>query len=164
MASNDTFIKGQALEAYAIYLLRLLGLRFVDWRKRGQETGGAEIDAVMTGTIGAMAAVWQIQCKNTPGSTLRTDDVAKEVGLLPLTKATHILILVNGRISGDARRYADDVVRNSPTTIFLIDKGGFDQIKADPADLFRLLREQAERITRLRHDRLLSNLRDVPTS
>nr|MBA2633274.1 hypothetical protein [Chloroflexota bacterium] len=48
LGSGDTFIKGQALEAYAIRIMRLLGLRFVGWRKRAQDTTGrAEIDVVM---------------------------------------------------------------------------------------------------------------------
>ena len=38
LESNETFKKGQALEAYAIYLMRLLGLRFLHWRKRAKET------------------------------------------------------------------------------------------------------------------------------
>src|SRR5205823_5078512 len=115
MKSSNTFKKGQALEAYAIYLMRLLGLRFLHWRKRAKDTTGrAEVDAVFSGVIGAVPTRWQVQCKNTPKGRVDLEDVAKEVGLLPITQATHILLVANSRITKDAREYAAQVMYWSP--------------------------------------------------
>lgn len=128
--SKDTFVKGQALEAYAIQIMRRLGLRFVKWRERAKDsTGGAEVDAVMAGVLGGTPTRWQVQCKNTPSGEVRLDQVAKEVGLLPLSKATHILILANCRISTQARAYAIEIMRHSSVTIFLLDQSDFREIR-----------------------------------
>ena len=113
LQSADKFVKGQALEAFAIYIMRLLGLRFVDWRKRGTETGGTELDVIMTGQFGPVPTVWQIWCKNTPSGRVRLGDIAKEVGLVPQTSATHIMFLANCPISRDAVRFAREVIQLS---------------------------------------------------
>jgi hypothetical protein len=148
--SSDKFKKGQALEAYVIHVMRLLRLRFVEWRKRGPETGGAEIDATFQGLVGGLPTVWQVQCKNVPSGLVRLEDVAKEVGQVPTTRATHILIIANGRMTTDAERFAMETMRNSPVTIFLLGKKDFDAIKADPGALAAILRRKAEEIVRNR--------------
>lgn len=151
--SGDTFKKGQALEAFAIYVMRLLGLRFAVWRKRSADTTGrAEIDAVMTATSGLVPTVWQIQCKNTPAGNVDLEDVAKEVGLVPLTRATQILLLANSRITADARTYAAQVNRQSSTVIYLLDSTDFAKIRKDPSHLSVVIREQADLATRLKHE------------
>lgn len=128
--SKDTFVKGQALEAYAIQIMRRLGLRFVSWRVHARDkTGQAEVDAVLSGVTGGNPTRWQIQCKNTPSGQVDLGDVAKEVGLLPITKATHILLLANCTISRDARIFASEVMRNSPVTIYLLDRKDFEAIR-----------------------------------
>jgi hypothetical protein len=68
MQSNDTGIKGKALGALAFYFMRLLGLEFKAWRKRGKKTGGFEVDVIVEGAR-LIFSRWQIQCKNTPEST-----------------------------------------------------------------------------------------------
>ncbi len=151
--SGDTFKKGQALEAFAIYVMRLLGLRFAVWRKRSADTTGrAEIDAVMTATSGLVPTVWQIQCKNTPAGNVDLEDVAKEVGLVPLTRATQILLLANCKITADARTYAAQVNRQSSTVIYLLDSSDFAKIRKDPSHLSVVIREQADLATRLKHE------------
>lgn len=150
VSSDDTFVKGQALEAFAIFVMRLLGLRFVKWRKQSlRESGGAEIDAVMAGVMGFVPTRWQVQCKNKPGGTVRLDDVAKEVSLLPMTKATHILVLANARYTQPAIDYASAVMRDSPVTIFLLNAADFERVRANPAALPVILRAKAESISRL---------------
>lgn len=143
--SKDTFVKGQALEAYAIQIMRRLGLRFLRWRVRARDkTGQAEVDAILSGVVGGSPTRWQIQCKNTPSGQVDLGDVAKEVGLLPLTKATHILVLANCRISRDARVYAAEIMRNSPVTIFLLDRQDFVAIKeSNGGALAAILAEKA---------------------
>jgi hypothetical protein len=149
MASTDTFKKGQALEAYAVHIMRLLGLRFVEWRKRGPETGGAEIDVVLSGLIGCAPTVWQVQCKNLSGKGRVTlEDVAKEVGQAPTTRATHIMLIANGRVTVAAEKFARSVMRSTPLTIFLLGHDDFERVKQQPGALGAILRAKAEDVVR----------------
>ena len=151
LGSADTYVRGMALEAYAVHIMRLLGLRFVGWRKRAQETTGrAEIDVVLTGTIGGLPSRWQVQCKNKPSGQVNLEDVAKEVGLLPLTKATHVMVLANARFTADARTYAREIMRHTSVFIFLLDVNDFERIRKSPGELPLILREQAEQASVLR--------------
>lgn len=139
------FVRGQALEAFAIHVMRLLGLRFAAWRKRGTETGGSEVDALLFGIFGGSPTRWQVQCKNLGGlGRVDLEDVAKEVGLLPISNATHILILANGKIGSEARKFALKIMQESPVTIFLLDKDDFLSIRSDQTKLAVILRDQAD--------------------
>lgn len=142
--------KGKALEAFAVYVMRLLGLRFVGWRKRSDATGQSEVDVLMSGLFGVVPTTWQVQCKNTPAGTVRLEDVAKEVGIAPLTRATHILLIANAAISRDARRFADATVQETALTVFLLDRDDFAAIRAEPATLARILKTQAARVRDLK--------------
>lgn len=139
LESSDKNIKGQALEAFAIFVMRLLHLRFVGWRKRAE----AEVDALLEGVMGPIATRWQVQCKNTPKSVVRVDDVAKEVGLLTVTRATHILFVANCRFSGDAHRYAREVMKNNPVGLYLLDHDDFERLRVRPESIGSILREKA---------------------
>lgn len=132
-------------------VMRLLGLRFIGWRRRArQTTGNAEVDVLMAGLFGAAPTTWQVQCKNTPSVPVALQDVAKEVGLIPLTRATHILMLANAPLTRDARRYADAIMQNSSVTVFLLDRTDFEAVRESPANLGRILRTQDERIRDLK--------------
>ena len=151
LKSTDRFKKGEALEAYAIHIMRLLGLRFVDWRKRGPETGGAEIDVVLSGVVGCVPTVWQVQCKNLSGTgRVSLEDVAKEIGQAATTRATHVMLIANARFTRDAEKFAQAHMRASPLTIFLLGREHFEAVKASPASLGTILRSQAEAITQNR--------------
>ncbi|MEL6445874.1 MAG: restriction endonuclease [Bacteroidota bacterium] len=150
LKSDDTYKKGHALEAFTVYVMRLLGLRFLGWRRRAKETGYSEVDVLMVGLFGAMPTTWQVQCKNTPSTTIRLEDIAKEVGLLPLTHATHILVVANSTFSEDARRFAQETMLASSVTIFLLDEDDFETIRDTPARLGGILLRQANRIRDLR--------------
>lgn len=139
LASKNSHVKGQALEAFAIYVMRLMGLRFVGWRKRAE----AEVDALLEGVIGPVATRWQIQCKNTPSRTVRLEDVAKEVGLLPLTRATHLLFVANASFSSDAQEYARKVMEAMPVGIYLVDQNDFKALRSNPAKITAILSQQA---------------------
>ena len=139
LESQDSHIKGQALEAFAIYVMRLMGLRFVGWRKRTE----AEVDALLEGILGPVATRWQVQCKNTPGNTVRLEDVAKEVGLLPLTRATHILFVANASFSEDARAYARKVMTATPVGMYLLDREDFQVLRASPSKIASILTQQS---------------------
>jgi hypothetical protein len=145
LKSTDTYVKGKALEAYAIYIMRALGLHFLGWRKRAKDTTGrAEVDVLLTGLMGVTSTRWQVQCKNTPSGQVDLEDVAKEIGLLPLTHATHVMLIANCSITQDAREFAGEVMRNSSVTIHLLDKKDYAQIAASPAAIGGILRDQAE--------------------
>ncbi len=152
LESKDTYVKGQALEAYAIQIMRRLGLRFIRWRERARDhTGGAEVDAILAGILAGIPTRWQVQCKNTPSGQVALEDVAKEVGLLPLTKATHILMLANCRFSRDAITYAQEVMRHSPVTLFLLDREDFEAIRSTHGGaLPEILASKATKIASLR--------------
>jgi len=150
MKSKDAYKKGRALEAFTVYVMRLLGLQFLSWRRRAEETGQSEVDALMAGLSGAIPTTWQVQCKNTPSASVRLEDVAKEVGLLPLTHATHILLVANASFTEDARKFAKQTMLNSSVTIFLLDKKDFEVIRANPTRIGHILVGQAEIIKDMR--------------
>lgn len=150
LGSASTHVKGEALEAYAIHIMRLLGLRFVAWRKRAKDqTGQAEIDVVMAGLLGGVATRWQIQCKNKPSGSVSLEDVAKEVGLTPLTKATHVMVVANGRVTSDAHTYAREVMRNSSLTVIILDKDDFEKIKQSPGSIAGIIRAKSRAVERI---------------
>ena len=140
LESSDPDTKGKALEAFTILVMRMLGLRFVGWRKRA----AAEIDALLEGVLGPVATRWQIQCKNTPSSAVRLEDIAKEVGLLPITGATHLLFIANASFSNDAVEYARAVSKRTAVGIYLLDQGDFNALRESPMSIARLLRVRAE--------------------
>lgn len=139
LESKDGHVKGQALEAFAIFVMRLMGLRFAGWRKRAE----AEVDALLEGVLGPVATRWQVQCKNTPSTAVRLEEVAKEVGLLPLTRATHILFVANSTFSDDARRYARNVMKTMPVGIYFLDRRDFQALRSSPEKITAILKEQS---------------------
>lgn len=151
LESSNTATKGRALEAYAVHIMRLMGLRFVAWRKRAKDsTGQAEVDVVMAGLVGGLPTRWQVQCKNTPSGRVSLEDVAKEVGLLPITKATHLMVVANCLFTGDAKTYANEVMRNNPVMIFLLEKKDFEVVRNSPGSFPLILQAKAEQISQLR--------------
>ncbi len=149
--SNDKHTKGLALEAFAIQVMRLLGLRFVAWRKRARdETGHAEVDIILSGLMGGVATRWQVQCKNTPSGRLSLEDVAREIGLTFITKATHVLFIANCRATRDAMAFADEVMRNSPLCIMILDKEDFDLLRESRSVIGDVIRAKSRSAAELR--------------
>ncbi len=150
LTSADKVRRGKALEAYAIHIMRLMGFRFVGWRKRAKDsTGNAEVDVVMTGLFGNSPTRWQVQCKNTPSGSVDLENVAKEVGLISLTNATHILMIANGRYTSDARTFSKEIMRATPLTIFLLDRADFEKVRRSPGALPAILKSQANDLAKL---------------
>lgn len=151
LMSTDRYKKGLALEAYSIYLMRLLGLRLIEWRKRARDTTGqAEVDVLLAGVFGGTATTWQVQCKNTPNSTVDLEDIAKEVGIATITKVSHIMFAANGRFTRDARQFARRVMLETPLSVYILDADDFGAIQASPGVIGNILRKQSEAIVRLR--------------
>ncbi len=148
LTSTDRFRKGQALEAYAVQLMRLLGLRFLGWRRRAAETGGAEVDVALAGLFGGIPTRWQVQCKNTPSGRLDLEDVAREIGVATVYHATHVLLIANCSVTEQARGFAARANSATALTVFVLDKRDFEAVKASPGALGRIFHSSADLILR----------------
>lgn len=148
MESDDTHIKGRALEALAVKIGSLLDLDFVDWQLRGVETGGAEVDVVMD-SIAVNFSRWQIQCKNTD-DRIRTKHVAKEVGLSRMLQTNVILMIGRSGVVPDARRFAKKIMRDQNLTILFLTGDDLDEMNEHPSYLTDTLGSQTSQIQRLK--------------
>jgi hypothetical protein len=63
LQSDDTGIKGLALETLAVRILYELGLTPVAFRERGSDNDGAEVDLIAEGADTHFHR-WMVQCKN----------------------------------------------------------------------------------------------------
>jgi site-specific DNA-methyltransferase (cytosine-N4-specific) len=141
----DKYVRGIALELFAVWIIRLLGLRFSKWRLRSfQATGGAEVD-VMAASDKIVYSRWQMQCKNTK-SKVTVDTVAKEVGLNFLTQADVIALITTGGFTGDAINYASQVTDNSRYYVILLDGEDIKRIVADRTKIVDILNVKARRV------------------
>lgn len=143
--------KGQALEALAFYVGRLIGLQFVKWRLRSSETGGAELDVIME-SASLLFSRWQIQCKNSSKATL--EDIAKEVGLAAIIKSNVIMVVTTGTIGPAARRFASEVMKETNHQVVLVQKEHLLRLKSDPSEIAEILRDQSETAMTLKRSQL----------
>jgi hypothetical protein len=151
LESDNTGVKGLALEALAFYFMRLLGLEFKSWRKRGKKTGGYEVDVIVEGAR-LVFSRWQIQCKNTPDGFVSLEDIAKEVGLSLQLKSNVILVITTGRFSRDALDYADDMMRISHLNIVTLSKHDLSILTKSPLTIVEILNKKARRVMELKQD------------
>lgn len=149
MQSEDTGVKGKALEALAFYFMRLLGLEFKAWRKRGKKTGGFEVDIIVEGAR-LVFSRWQIQCKNTPEGAVSLEDIAKEVGLSLQLKSNVILVITTGRFSRDALTYADDMMQITNLNIITLDRQDLRILTTSPLAIIDILSRKARRVMELK--------------
>lgn len=146
--SDNTYIKGKALEMLVIYLARLLDLEFKRWRVRSADTGGAEVDVIVEGAR-LVFSRWQVQAKNT--ATVRLEDVAKEVGLaLPFIYSNVVMVVTTGDFTKDARYYAEHVMRTSNLNIILLRGSELERVSRDPTNIVSILTSKAEHVMRLK--------------
>jgi hypothetical protein len=93
LLSESKHEKGLALEVLAAKLARIATLTPVHFRLRSKATtGNAEVDLIAEAAH-LQFSRWLFQCKNTPGQSLRLDDLAKEIGLAFLLRA-HVVVMV----------------------------------------------------------------------
>jgi hypothetical protein len=149
LESEDIGKKGKALEALAFYFMRLLGLEFKAWRKRGKRTGGFEVDVIVEGAR-LVFSRWQIQCKNTPDSAVPLEDIAKEVGLSLQLKSNVILMVTTGRYSREALIYADDLMLITHLNIITLDKRDLSILTKSPLAIVEILNKKARRVMDLK--------------
>ena len=144
LASEDKHLKGIALELLAIWIIRLLGLRFSAWRLRHYEaTGGGEVD-VMAASDKIIYNRWQIQCKNQK-SSVGVDVIAKEVGLTFLTKADIVMVVTTSEFAKDAINYANQVSDNSRYYVILLEGEDIARIVEDRTRIVDILNLKARR-------------------
>ena len=60
------------------------------------------------------------------------------------------MVVANAEFTVDARRYSDEIMLNSPVTIFLLDSADFQAVLAKPESLGRVLRTQADHIRKVK--------------
>ena len=144
MASDNRHIKGKALEIFAVWIIRLLGLRFTGWRMMSyQSTGGGEVD-VMAASDKIVYNRWQIQCKNMK-SPVHIEVIAKEVGMTFLTKADVVMVITTSTFTGAAVNYANLVSDNSRYYVILLEKEDVDRIVEDRTLIVDILNYKARR-------------------
>ena len=142
LESRDKQTAGNSLEAFAIQVMRSLGLRFEAWQKRASETGWGEVDVLLSGVIGCLPTRWQVQCKNT-AQPLSHEVIAREVGLLASTKATHIVILSRGARTRNANSFILDAMQKHGVPVYVLDGALYQRVVAEPLLLPDELRRQA---------------------
>ena len=138
--ATSGYVKGLALEALGFKIMRSIGLDYRNTRYRPQAGGRFEVDLLFDSQRLSYAR-WQVQCKNTAGVGL--DDVAKEVGLVYHLLSSVIVVLTRGKIGGEARRYAVDVMQKTALAIILIDGEDVKKIIADPLAIYGVLDREA---------------------
>lgn len=137
-------VRGKALELLAVWIIRLLGLRFSKWRLRSYEaTGGGEVD-VLAASDKIVYSRWQIQCKNQRG-TVGIDVITKEVGLTFLTKADIVMVVTTSRFAREAINYANLVTDNSRYYLILLEGEDVQRIAEDKTRIVDILNYKARR-------------------
>ncbi|MFQ3651484.1 MAG: hypothetical protein SNJ75_14250 [Gemmataceae bacterium] len=71
------------------------------------------------------------------------DDLAKEVGLSVLLRSTVLVMISTGEISSETRRYANQVMRDTPLSILLVDRADLERLCRSPVGLVELLQREA---------------------
>jgi len=145
--ADSKHVRGLALEALALRLMRLVDLTYVATRLRGAATGGAEVDVIFE-SARLVYSRWQVQCKNKKQVAL--DDVAKEVGLTHFLKSNVIVIVGTGTISTAARRYANKVMMDSNLCVVMVDGEDVSTIRENPTTIVDVFNREARSAMRLK--------------
>jgi hypothetical protein len=123
--------RGLALEGVCIQVMRLLGARFLGWRLRGDQTGGAEVDVVAE-TIGAPYLLIQLQSK--ASAITGREIVDREVGVAATLKSNVILFVTAKNVGPAARKAAATYMQESAIAIIFLEgtdlRGGMAGIAA----------------------------------
>ncbi len=142
--SEDKHEKGIALELLAVWLIRLLSIRFIEWRMRSYEsTGGGEVD-LMAASDKIVYSRWQIQCKNMT-SPVNHEVIAREVGITFLTKADVVMVITTSRFTRAAIDYANLVSDESRYYVILLDKRDIEKVARDRSQIVEILNLKARR-------------------
>lgn len=137
---DNTYKKGLALEAFAIKVMGIIGLRFQRTRYRDKAAGG-EVDVIFDSTK-LMYSRWQVQCKNT--KTVTIDQVAKEVGLSHVLKSNCIVMMTTGHLTSEAVKYANAIMEETNLCILMLQKEDIEAIIQNPTSIVKIFNQQAE--------------------
>ena len=140
MNAESTYMRGLALEAFAIKIMRIIGLDFIQTRLKGSETAGAEVD-VLFDSSRLLYTRWQVQCKNTNRVSL--DQIAKEVGLSHVLRTNAIVIITTGTVSEAAREYANQIMRAMNLCIIMVEGSDVDAIIAEPTKILDIFNRES---------------------
>lgn len=144
LESDDTGIKGLALETLAVRILYELGLTPVAFRERGAENDGAEVDLIAEGADTHFHR-WMVQCKNT--SKVRVEAFAKEIGMAVIYRAQVILMITTGEFTVAVRQSARQLAETSGHQAILVDKTGLAvYLDEGITGLFRQFEQRAREI------------------
>ncbi len=147
MASEDTYVKGAALEHLAGRITQLLDLKPKHLRLKSSMTGGTEVDLIAESTR-LMFSRWQVQCKNT--KLLASDDVAKEVGIAVSLRSQVILMVTTGRAGTVVYQYSRQINETTAMQIIVLDGQDLKKVAEDPSaagiTLTKILDSRAEQV------------------
>jgi len=156
LASTDTHVKGLALELLALRLVGDAALYPVQLRKRGIDTGGAEVDLVAEGAHLHFSR-WLFQCKNVTQAS-GVEVLAKELGMATLLRAQVVVILSKGGFANTVRQFAREASTNTAVQVVLLDGGDLDSYRHGGSSALREnLHQQALQALTLKQPQ-----RDVP--
>ena len=145
--SENTYVKGLALEAFAIKVMRIIDLNFLHTRMKGTETGGAEVDVLFDSTR-LLYSRWQVQCKNT--ATVDIGMVAKEVGLSHMLKSNAIVMMTTGHLTSEAKKYARKIMEDMNLCILVLEKEDIDCIISNPPSIVDIFNRQSEEVKKIK--------------
>ena len=69
---------------------------------------------------------------------------------VPITKATHVMILANCPASTPAHEYAHEVMANSNLAVLILDKPDFERIQESPGSIATVLEEKSDVVSKIR--------------
>jgi site-specific DNA-methyltransferase (cytosine-N4-specific) len=147
LKAPNKHVRGLALEAFAIRLMRLIDLDYLGTRVRGSQTGGAEVDVIFESSR-LIYSRWQVQCKNSKSAVL--DDIAKEVGIQLFLKSNVIVIITTGRVGFSARDYANSIMSNSNLCIIIVDGNDILEITKNPTIIVDIFNREAKNAMKLK--------------
>ena len=145
--SKNTYVKGLALEAFAIKVMKIIGLNFIRTRYRDIQIGGAEVDVLFDSTR-LLYSRWQVQCKNT--ATVTIDMIAKEVGLSHMLKSNAIVMMTTGHLTSDAKKYARRIMEDMNLCILMLEKEDINCIISNPTSIVDIFNRQSEEAKKIK--------------
>lgn len=132
-------VRGHSLEGVSIHLIRALGARFRDWRRRALDTSYAEVD-VLADLVNGRYQLIQLQAKVSDISTREIID--REVGIAGRLRS-HILIFVSaGKVGPGPRRAADEHMADTNLSILFFDGKDLDALASSAVVLPDLLHRE----------------------
>jgi hypothetical protein len=133
LSSDDTHVKGLALELLAVNMAYDLGLQPVAFRLRAEETTGrTEVDLMAEG-VGRQFSRWVFQCKNTASVDVKV--VAREIGLADILHAHVAVIVTTGKFTRDTPAVRAALARATEKQVVLVDGKTIEKYKSDPKSL-----------------------------